>query len=150
MAKHRNSGKCEKCLELINEWGIHSALRKWFTLLQEAQPDVHLCYVGRGQDEQEKMFLAGATRAHFGQSPHNFTPALAVDMFRLVVEPGKPDQASFNIEWYREIAKKLPAGIAWGGNFRHFVDSPHFEIAGWQDIPGKSLIWKKDMSDGNA
>lgn len=34
----------------------------------------------RGPEAQAKAFEAGASAAKFGQSPHNFTPSLAVDV----------------------------------------------------------------------
>lgn len=145
MAKHINNGKCEKCLEFMNEWGVDDILRRWFIATQVRTPEMHTSCVGRNQEDQEFALLHKASKASFGKSPHNYTPSLAMDIFRLVVEEGKPTQASFNPEWYKAvIVPTIPDRITWGGYFHDIIDSPHFEIRGWSKIANKVLIWKKD------
>lgn len=90
----------------------------------------------RGRAAQEKAHNTGHSNAKFGQSPHNFTPALAVDL--------GPHNYPGTIADYRELAlgmflaaRELNIGITWGGNWVSLKDYPHFELAKWKVIPKK-------------
>lgn len=96
----------------------------------------------RDEISQEMDFANGTTKAHFGQSPHNYQPSLAVDL--------GPSPLNWNDRGsFLELAKiviaeaallKIP--ITWGGSFQTLKDLPHFEITPWRkmiDNPGMKI-----------
>lgn len=83
----------------------------------------------RGKAAQEAAFAAGRSKLHFGESKHNRQPSEALD---IVPWPVNWNDARL----FREIAlafqgasRELGIEIKWGGNFKTFVDFPHFELA---------------------
>jgi len=83
---------------------------------------------------QDDLYAQGRTRpgrivtkAKAGYSNHNFGTALDMGLFRgrSYVDADEPDLAG---RVYREIAKwAAELGIAWGGDWKTFKDTPHFE-----------------------
>lgn len=70
-------------------------------------------YTGfRGREEQESALARGNSGAAWGQSPHNFLPALALDVVlhpaRVAVAPVKGDEAWPNL-WDNESPAALQA-----------------------------------------
>lgn len=140
MAKHKNDGNCEKCHEFLNEDGCYPTLRSWFTIMQAKNPEVHIFKAGVGEEQQERFFDEGKSKARWKESPHNYSPVMALDLFQLT-EEGK---ASFGPAWYENVLlPEKPQNIVWGGHFKSFKDSVHFEVKDWKKIKDKSLIWKK-------
>lgn len=141
MAKHQNSRKCEKCQEMLYSGMLTPTLREWFEKLQETENDVHVAYVYRNKEDQNKFFREGKSKAKFGQSPHNYIPCLAVDIFFLV-------DGKYNADMKRlkKIANEMPPAITWGGNFKGLVDGVHFEKTNWKilatDYPNGNKIEK--------
>jgi len=96
----------------------------------------------RGQAEQEDCVRRGTSRVHWAKSKHNKQPSLAMDCAPWVA--GK-------IEWndralyarmaaaIKAAAEKLGVGIVWGGDWKGFVDMPHFELKEAEG-GGKELI----------
>lgn len=92
-----------------------------------------ICSV-RGELEQNRLYKIGKTRASFGKSPHNFRPALAVDI------------APWPIDWDNIRAFELMGKVIlrcaleenvlinWGKYFKGLVDYPHFELYRWQQM----------------
>lgn len=86
----------------------------------------------RGKEEQEKAYKDGKSRAHFGQSPHNFNPSYAIDV------------CPYPIDWYnlnrfadlayvvKLKARELGIEVLWGGDWSSLKDYPHWEIKSWQ------------------
>ena len=82
----------------------------------------------RGKNEQNEAFNSGKSNAKFGQSKHNVTPSLAVDV------------APYPIDWNDTLAfvmfatrvfieaQKQNVKIRWGGHFKSTFDAPHYEI----------------------
>lgn len=87
----------------------------------------------RSEIEQEMDFQNGTTKAHFGESPHNYIPALAVDL--------GPDPLDWkDITSFRMLAEiviqeavKLGLDITWGGHWPTLRDHPHFEFTDWRE-----------------
>ncbi len=128
MAKHELSPKCPKCQEMLYAYATDPVMREWFENLQVERPEVHLAYTYRGKTEQDKFFREGKSNAKFGKSPHNYLPALAIDIFFLV-----NGQYYLDMAWLKSIADTLPPGIEWGGRFKSLKDGPHFQLIGWED-----------------
>lgn len=87
----------------------------------------------RGREAQEEAKAKGNSKASFGQSPHNYSPALAVD----VVPYPALYQASL-IE-FGVMAGHIQAAahfegvrLDWGGRWRTLKDYPHFELTSWR------------------
>lgn len=97
----------------------------------------------RGRAEQEKAAAEGHSKAHFGSSPHNFAPALAVDVLPY------PFDGDWNaprlIERLREISQifivcgnSIGVPIVWGGcgtnGWEKIHDYPHMQLANWRAL----------------
>lgn len=96
----------------------------------------------RGKEEQERAFNAGNSKAHFGQSAHNYFPAFSVDVYPYPV-PYKQVKGVKQIddnspEWekmictFKNAAKRLGIKITCGIDFKNLVDKPHLELADWK------------------
>lgn len=150
MNRHVNNGKCEKCQDIFEAYpGFHVGLKAWFEGLQKKDPSAHISCAGRGKVDQEAALASGASKAHYGQSSHNFNAA--IDIFRLT-QAG----ASWDRPWFRDSVgtavykhnanpdKKFD--INWYGMpGAKFFELPHVEVDGWKDLhlalvePSKTL-----------
>lgn len=105
----------------------------------------------RGRDAQERAFRAGNSKAHFGQSAHNWSPAIAVDLFpapydwnnrrafvRLYEVIGRYDAVSGKGTGLA-LAMKIPirCGLDWnmdGVNAGDDWDGGHYELHPWREF----------------
>lgn len=92
----------------------------------------------RSREEQEDACKRGCSKAHYGQSPHNFLPARAVDIIPYPVpmkgncwDDNSPEW-DIQAELFLKIAKEKGIEITWGGTFKKLVDKPHFELKNWR------------------
>jgi len=79
----------------------------------------------RGPVDQEKAFDEGRSRAKFGESLHNFRPALAFDVAFKNERGG--------LDWSFDLFEKMAVlgdqvGLEWGGRWQGLVDGPHFQV----------------------
>lgn len=129
--KHINVVPCPGCdLKMV---GItNPALIAFYQSFRTANPDGHVSCGLRGEAEQEADYDAGTSRAHFGQSAHNF--GLALDWFRLTLAGG----ANFDSQWFKLTLAPAAqiAGLVWGGHFTTIRDLPHVEVANFHAIAG--------------
>jgi peptidoglycan LD-endopeptidase CwlK len=97
--------------------------RKWADLYP-GLPTPFLTCTHRGQEDQERAFREGRSKAHFGHSLHNFLPAYAFDIaFR----------GPLGLDWTMNLFKLMadigePLGLEWGGRWKDLVDGPHFQL----------------------
>lgn len=113
-------------------------------------------YTGyRGQVEQEKAFARRTSRARFGESPHNFRPALACDVVldprRVSVleaadpkNPGFPDLWGDGTEEAAAAWHALELAAAKHGLERVMIpdpvtgalvrDRPHLQLHNWRSL----------------
>lgn len=138
--KHVNNGNCDKCDEVLDRYpGFHEGLRLWFKAMQKKHPDAHTSCGGRGKADQEDAFIKGTSRAHYGQSAHNYN--LAIDIFRLTL-----NGAEWPRLWFRDVVgtaviknnadpdRKLV--ITWYGMpGSKFFELPHCEVESWKSVP---------------
>lgn len=127
---HENTGVCKSCVKLINRYpNFHPDLAKWFWDLQTKNPEVHTSCAGRGYLEQEAAFDNESSRAHFGQSAHNYN--MALDLFQLTPD----NEARFDISWYEEVIwPELQPWLLWYGNEGPYREYPHVEVRNWKGL----------------
>ena len=127
---------------------VDAAIKKVDFVLLDAQ---------RGRAEQEKAFRAGNSKAHFGQSAHNFIPAVAFD---LAPYPITWDAPAFRkiatvIGYYdkrqgdgRGLAMTMKIPLRWGGDWdmdgdwkdERFLDWGHWELDPWREWASASRL----------
>lgn len=102
----------------------------------------------RGRAEQEKAFKSGFSKAKFGQSAHNYVPAIALDLCPYPIDFN--DAAKFRIiaKTIMACAAKLKIPLRWGGDWdmdgdwkdERFLDWGHFELTPWRDFAKTSKL----------
>jgi len=130
MAKHVNDGNCAKCLEILV--GVEPRLLAWFKTFQTTNNDAHVAWGARGEKDQNDALKKGTSKAKWGESPHNFVPPLAIDLFRLTLTGAEWPASWFNTYVGPDVAKT--ADLEWGGTFPKFRDAPHVQIRNWKDL----------------
>lgn len=92
----------------------------------------------RGRAKQEEAFKRGNSRAHFGQSPHNWSPAIALDVVPYPIDWN--DLARFRKlgALVKKKAAALGIPISWGGDWKSLKDYPHYELTPWRTYAKKS------------
>lgn len=96
----------------------------------------------RGRVSQESAFENGKSKAHFGQSPHNFPPSLAVDVVPYPIDWQDVKRMVYFAGFVMATAQGMGIKITWGGDWdgdtnlsdNHFNDFPHFELTGWREM----------------
>ena len=129
MSKHLNgSGPCKKCIEIMNKFpNFDPTLKNWFITKQNQLMNCHISDAGRGKLDQEVYFQRGASKAHYGQSSHNFNAAL--DIFFIE----KDGSLSYADNKYALLTLDLPDDIVWyGAPKAKFPEKPHFELKDWK------------------
>jgi hypothetical protein len=101
----------------------------------------------RNKAEQELAFRQGHTKAHFGDSAHNWKPAIAVDIIPYPFRSWSDLEAFKTLQfgYIKPIAKRLNIpirqGLDWNMNGKitdeHFLDFPHIELNPWR-------LWAKE------
>lgn len=88
----------------------------------------------RDRVNQEAAFKSGASKARFGQSPHNYRPAYAFDAtpYPLDWKDIKAFEAMGKV--IMASADRLNIAVTWGKDFKGLVDYPHFELTGWRNM----------------
>ncbi len=123
---HTSDDVCPLCEEKLAQ--VHPYLSYWFRRhVKRFQPNAHVSWGFRGKDDQNRFFDQEKTTLRFPLSPHNKTPAMAIDLFQLD-DKGKAvwDVDFFKVlNFYNERAK---INLRWGGNFKKWKDYNHFEI----------------------
>jgi peptidoglycan L-alanyl-D-glutamate endopeptidase CwlK len=107
-------------------------------MIKHSRIDVGVICGFRGKEDQEKAFDDKVSKAHWGQSPHNFMwgdkpCSLAVDLAAYSDKIKNylwNDEESFQIlkQQMMNSANKFGVKLKWGGDFTNFKDMPHFEI----------------------
>lgn len=109
----------------------------------------------RGRAAQELAFALGRSNAHFGESAHNYEPAVAVDLFPAPYswDTKRADvrnafqalrDAMFN------AAQRVGVPLRWGGDWDRdgkpnsvgLIDLPHFELHPWRSFVNQSMLVK--------
>jgi predicted DNA-binding protein (UPF0251 family) len=96
----------------------------------------------RGKAAQEKAFNAGNSKAHFGQSAHNWSPAIAVDIAPIPLDWNKREPFIALSKVILPLAKEMKIPIRWGGDWNgngiltdeKLSDLPHYELHPWREF----------------
>ena len=99
----------------------HSDLIRLIEAVAETEKCAVICGF-RGRYEQEKAYMAGKSKAKFGQSKHNLQPSLAVDVVPLPLDWN--DIPAFERLGEKIITKaeELNIKIKWGRDFTNLKD----------------------------
>lgn len=84
----------------------------------------------RGEDEQERLFREGRSRAKWGQSAHNVGMAVDVVHFSRHWDLTEKEWAVLGLIG-KETARKLNLKVTWGGDWS-FYDPAHWELTDWR------------------
>lgn len=128
--KHQNNGKCQKCIEIMDKYpNMNKQLRSWFTLFQAKHKEAHVSCAGRGYSDQEAAKAAGASKASYGKSAHNYN--CAIDVFVLL-----PNKDLYDKKWFTEVlAPEVPYFLKWYGEPGcSFPELPHLEVREWRGL----------------
>ena len=98
----------------------------------------------RWKDAQETAYNLGNSKAHFGQSAHNFHPCFAFDAYPwpcprrqikgiIVLDDDSPEWDKM-VNAFKSKAKELGISITCGIDFKSLRDAPHIELTDWKKI----------------
>lgn len=110
----------------------------------------------RGRDAQERAFNGGFAKVHFGDSAHNYVPAIAFDLFpapydwndkeafRRLYGVIMPLPQKLGLKGLDGKTLLLRPGIDWNmdGNFSDGWDMPHYELHPWRRWSKKSKLFE--------
>lgn len=133
---HDLSGACPKCQQILNLYpGFDPSLQSWFEALQKTNPMLHLSQAGRGKIDQEALFSRGASKAHYGESAHNWNAA--IDLFFLI-------DGAYNLNpllFGQIILPALNASFCWYGRVgAPYYERPHVELTDWNSRAQNGLL----------
>lgn len=82
----------------------------------------------RNQADQNKAFAEKKSKLRWPNSKHNKTPSLAFDAAPWPIDWN--DVARFDAmgSAMKAAARKVHVKLVWGGDWKSFVDRPHFEL----------------------
>lgn len=97
-------------------------------MLERSSFDMTVTCGHRTEEEQEKAFKEGKSKAHFGQSKHNEYPSRAVDICPYPInwdikDPRWAEMVALAYDTAREIGIRIRCGY-----FFSFKDGPHIEL----------------------
>lgn len=104
----------------------------------------------RGRKAQEEAFRKGNSKARFGQSAHNYVPAIATDLFPAPYDWNNlPAFDKLSVIVLR-IAKARGVPLRWGGDWNmdgdktksDAWDKPHFELHPWRTYANKAKLFE--------
>lgn len=127
--------KCHPSLQAIAKEAIKSV-------------DFRVLDATRGRDAQERAFAGGRSKARFGQSAHNYVPAIAFDLFPAPYDWNNRQAFIDLSKVILQIAKAQGTPLRWGGdwnmdgNLSDGWDMPHFELHPWRDWAKKSKLYE--------
>ena len=120
----------------------HPLLRRLMsTAMGRATPsqDFMILDAQRGRAAQERAFAQGFSKVHYGDSAHNWSPSVALDVAPYPVDwNDKKRFVDLAQKLILPIAKELNIPIRWlgdpngDGNIADGWDFPHYELTPWR------------------
>lgn len=119
--------------------GAHTLLRQLFEAcaLDPKCPHFQVLDSQRGRAAQEKAFSEGHSRAHFGQSAHNWTPSVALDVTPIPLDWNDFDSFRKLAAFVKAKAATMNVPLQWGGDWPKLKDMPHYELSPWREWAAK-------------
>lgn len=100
-------------------------------MLSRSEFDLTITCGYRTEEEQEKAFRDGKSKAHYGQSKHNTFPSKAIDICPVKVNWDSNDwKWAYMCALAYDCAMELGIKIKCGFFFKSIKDCPHIEIVG--------------------
>lgn len=128
---------------------LHPKLR---AIVEEAIDEIDFKVLDstRGRAAQTKAFMQGNSKAKFGQSAHNYVPAIAMDLFPAPYDWNNIAAFDRLAKVIMRIAKEHGTPIRWGGDWNmdgdktksDAWDKPHFELHPWRDWAKGSKLFE--------
>lgn len=124
----------------------HPYLRKLFIEVAK-RADIVILDSQRGRAAQELAFRTGRSKARFGQSAHNWSPSIALDVCPLPVDwKNVKPFISLARNIVLPLAAEMKIPLRWGGDWNgdgiqneSFVDMPHYELTPWRTWAKEAL-----------
>ncbi len=113
----------------------HPRLRELFEEVVRTYDCAVLCGF-RNEEDQEKAFTAGLSKARWPASKHNSYPSLAVDVVPWPIDWNDQRRFYHFAGYVLALARKAGIKVRWGGDWngnmdfkdQNFHDLPHFEL----------------------
>lgn len=128
---------------------LHPLLR---SIVDEAikEIDFKILDATRGRAAQTRAFLQGTSKAKFGQSAHNYVPAIAMDLFPAPYDWNNTASFLRLHKVISRIAKEKSIPLRWGGDWnmdgdktiQDNWDKPHYELHPWRTFAAKSKLYE--------
>ena len=128
----------------------HPLLRKLFTEVAK-RADIVILESQRGRAAQELAYRTKRSKARFGQSAHNWTPAIALDVCPKPID-WKNTKALVKLakEIVLPLAKELNIPLRWGGVWdmdgrtedEKFVDMPDYKLSPWRNFAKDAALFE--------
>jgi peptidoglycan L-alanyl-D-glutamate endopeptidase CwlK len=109
----------------------HPLLRELFTAVA-GKAAIEVLESQRGRSAQERAFALGHSRAHFGHSAHNWSPAIALDVVPTPLDWTDLDRFRALAALVKAEARARGVPLAWGGDWVRLRDMPHYELDPWR------------------
>lgn len=116
--------------------GAHPLLQQLFAAVA-LRSNVTILDSQRGRAAQELAFRQGHSRAHFGQSAHNWNPAIALDVAPYPIDWNNIARFKALGAMVTTEAKARGTPISWGGTWKSLKDYPHYELDPWRQWAAK-------------
>lgn len=127
----------------------HPLLQKLFNEVAKVG-DIQVLDSMRGEAAQTLAYKSGRSKVKFGQSAHNYNPAIALDVVPLPLnwKNWKAFEALSKVVLAK--AKELKIPIRWGADWNmngktsdeRFIDGPHYELHPWRKWAKESKLFK--------
>lgn len=128
----------------------HPLLRKLFNEVAR-RTDVVILDSQRSRAAQELAYRAKRSKAKFGQSAHNWAPAIALDVCPKPID-WKDTRPFVTLakEIVLPLAREMKIPIRWGGDWNmngktedeRFVDMPHYELNPWRTFARDARLFE--------
>jgi len=82
----------------------------------------------RDEGRQNKAFQEGKSKARYPRSKHNSYPSKAVDVAPYPIDWEDINRFYQFAGFVQGVASQLNISVKWGGEFKDFLDAPHWEI----------------------
>jgi hypothetical protein len=121
-------------IDLPDKHAVHPLMRQYtrslMKELQKLRMDMKIFEMHRSFEKQEEYYARGASKARYGQSPHNW--GMAVD----IIDRRRGWDLSEN-EWaifgaiVKSVSEKTRIPVDWGGDWK-FYDPAHIQLRHWK------------------